>query len=369
MGQYRDRLMPLVTANISHVALAGIKALVESGKYLSFENFLEIAAFNQLALEKSGGADLKGVAATSRLGGTNEKKLALSRPKRRSAGRIKRQVYVLDKQQQESFEPIVAPFEKVKTNSPLPAPPAASSLESFEHQRIFGLVNRLLPLKLVCRWVLRNASSRSMWPGLSEINEALANDTARLGSLLELQDISKARKRDDCRATGLPRQGNAPSKDRFLGQFVARVTRSGHVFPGAVCQYGLATISVEALGLSSAGMIFAQIENPILDGRLDASEAGMSNEETQFLLRHIKETVPQEQADIDAILRAIASGSSTPTSLTQAVRPFFPAEWNDGEMQTHVSGLIGRMSELNLLHRRWHGRHVEYELRVAQQAS
>jgi hypothetical protein len=270
-------------------------------------------------------------------------------------------VYLIDQPQQvEDIERVIKPFTKQHSNGSVMPLPILSS--DSEESRIFGQVNRLFPLKIVCRWVMRASHSQNRWPSLSDIGEVLADDAARLGSLLEQHDISNDRKRDECLATGLPRRGNGPSKDRFLSQLVARVTRSGHIFPGAVCHYKLALIHGQSLALSEKGVSFALLDNPILDGHLESTNASLGGKEIQFLVRHISDLVPREQEDIEAVLRAVAAGSSSPQTLTSTLRAYLPSDWNVGEIQTHVSGLIARMSELNLLRRRWHGRNVEYEL-------
>lgn len=357
--------MPLVAVNLSQAALSGIKDLIDAEKYASLESFVEVAAFNQLALERSGGAQLKnsGLTVTGapkpREGKANA---GAARKKRSTIGKVERQVYLLDRPDQvEEVEVVLRPFGKVSSTA---APPRPLPMMSGEDQGdyIFGQVNRLFPMKLVCRWVMRASHSRHQWPSLSEVSEALAGDAARLGSLLEQHDLAKDRKRDDCLATGLPRRGNGPSKDRFLSQFVARVTRGGHIFPGAICQYRLASIQDQTLALSQKGIDFALLASPLLDGGLNASPTALSGEETNFLLGHILECVAQEQSDIQAVIGAVATGASTPPSLTSTLRAYLPSDWNDGEIQTHVSGLVARMSELGLLRRRWHGRHVEYEL-------
>lgn len=361
--------MPLVAVNLPHALMAGIKTLIDSGKYLSLESFIEVAAFNQLALEKSeaGNALTHEVASTSSAEGA---KKSASPPKRRaSTGRIPRQVYVLDKPNSvEDFGAGVRSFAKVVSREGAPRPVSVIG-GGAEDARIFGQVNRLLPLKLVCRWVMKNAQSQNQWPLLPEISEALADDAARLGSLLEQQDIAKERKRDECLATGLPRRANGPSKDRFVSQFIARVTRGGHVFPGAVCQYKLASIQGQNLVLAPQGVNFAILENPILDATFSASDTALNEEEIKFLVHHVAASVPQEQADIQAVLTAIGTGASTPQPLISALRSYLPQDWNEGDIQTHVSGLIARMSELNLLRRRWHGRHVEYEIAKEQAQS
>src|SRR6476661_4482222 len=50
--QGEEKTMPLVAINLSDTLMDQIKPLVEKGQYKSFEAFLEIAAFNQLALER-----------------------------------------------------------------------------------------------------------------------------------------------------------------------------------------------------------------------------------------------------------------------------------------------------------------------------
>jgi hypothetical protein len=357
--------MPLVAVNLSQAVLSLMKELIDAGKYASLESFIEVASFNQLALERSGGAQLKNSGLTvTGAPKASERKTAASAPqkKRSTIGKIERQVYLLDRPDQaEDVEVVLTPFRKVASTGAAPKPlPMMSREEQGDH--IFGQVNRLFPMKLVCRWVMRASHSHHQWPSLSEVSEALADDAARLGSLLEQQDLAKDRKRDDCLATGLPRRANGPSKDRFLSQFVARVTRGGHIFPGAMGQYRLASIQDQTLALSQRGIDFALIDNPLLDGGLNTSPTALSDEETKFLFAHILEWVGQEQSDIQAVIGAIATGSSTPPSLTTALRAYLPSDWNDGEIQTHVSGLIARMSELGLVRRRWHGRHVEYEL-------
>lgn len=359
--------MPLVAVNLSQAVLSGIKQCIDSGKYQSLESFVEVASFNQLALERSGGAELQHgvVTVTSpREAKTNEGKAAASalQKKRSTVGKVERQVYLLDRvDQAEDVDAVLRPFKKVASAGAPPRPLAAMG-KGEQGDHIFGQVNRLFPMKLVCRWLMRASQSRQQWPSLSEISEALADDAARLGSLLEQQDLAKDRKRDECLATGLPRRANGPSKDRFLSQFIARVTRGGHIFPGAMSQYRLASVESQTLALSQRGIEFALLDNPLLDGGLSMSPTALSDQESKFLLTHILEWVGQEQLDIQAVIGAIATGSSTPPSLIASLRAYLPSDWNDGEIQTHVSGLIARMSELSLLRRRWHGRHVEYEL-------
>jgi hypothetical protein len=74
------------------------------------------------------------------------------------------------------------------------------------------------------------------------------------------------------------------------------------------------------------------------------------------------EWVPAERDDMRVVLQAILGGKTTPTQLTEAVRPKFPADWSESVFQTHLSGLIARLGEIRLLRRSWQGRNVNYQL-------
>jgi hypothetical protein len=111
-------------------------------------------------------------------------------------------------------------------------------------------------LKLACRWLSTAAASEGKWPRYDAISDRLADDAATIGTLLEQVDAEANRKRDDMLATGLPRRGNSASRDRFLSQFLARITRAGDIFPGAIWQYELATFDDSVICLTDRGQKF-----------------------------------------------------------------------------------------------------------------
>jgi len=235
------------------------------------------------------------------------------------------------------------------------------------NDRVFGQVNRLFPLKLACRWIAARTFSKQSddtqdWPSYPLISDTLADDAATLGSLLEKSDIAAGRKRDEQLATGLPRRGNSASRDRFLGQFIARITRAGEIYSGALCHYVLARFKHDVIALTEQGVLFAEIKNPILDSADLTSKTALSAEETDFLTRQILKLVPPERDDMRIVLSAIAEGKVRPNDLIEAIRPLFPSNWTDSMVLTHISGLVARLSDLELIARRWQGRQVEYEL-------
>src|ERR1700741_429346 len=118
--------MPFLAVNLSQAVINGIKELIDSGKYESLESFIEVASFNQLALERSRGSQLlnSGLTGTAAPKGRERKKAAAASPKRRSTvGKIERQVYLLDRPDvADDVEDVLRPFNKVLSKEAAPKP-------------------------------------------------------------------------------------------------------------------------------------------------------------------------------------------------------------------------------------------------------
>ena len=367
--------MPVIAVNLSQKTYTDIMALVTKGVYSGPEQFLEIAAFNQLALERGMTPEelVKGiyrpadVAERSHSDVSSDRSAEPRRHARRVAPRaaksatktvatgVKRRapVELLDAEITDALSRFYRPAES-STLVPCDEVPTAGS------SRIWGQVNRLFPLKAACRWIVNAAAMNEHWPDLHFVMEGLAPDAAVLGSSLERRDGDAGRKREEMLGTGLPRKGNLQSSDRYLTQFIARVTRSGAIYPGAISDYGLACVLQERVILTAAGMELALLENPILDG--DAATVTLSADERTFLLHHISEYVSSEKYDFNVVLQTIAGGNSTPSRLMTSARSHFPAEWTDVVFRTHVYGVLARLSELGLIAKQWQGRMVEYQV-------
>ena len=366
--------MPLLAINLSDTLFDQIKPLVEKGLYKSFESYLEIAAFNQLAMERGvtpteivqrghrqirekEQADGVKAPAPKRPEPTPKPKIETVRSVIEPVARVNMVIEapVSEADYEETFKHLAVPDAKQGPD------PAAAALDKSQG-RVFGQVNRLLPLKLACRWLANAASREGHWPRYELISDKLADDAGNIGSLLERWDTENERKRDELLSTGLPRRGNSASRDRFLSQFLARVTRSGEIYPATICQYHLARFDNSAIALTEHGVAFSSLTNPILDKRDKKATATLASEESAFLASHIHEWVATERDDMRVILQAVAEGSKTPSDLTEAIRNRFPPEWSDSVFQTYTSGLVSRLGDLRLLKRAWQGRNVNYEL-------
>ncbi len=379
--------MPVVAVNLPATAFREITELVARGEYASPESFLTTAAFNQLALERGAkpaalmppvkedlsptpppvgrlvaaeGVVVQGVEAIPRTLRVKERapaaaREALSRlPRGRSHGGT-------DSQASELRERLALPSEGLPYARPL----AHESSGGTAAERVWGQVNRLFPIKFAVRWLAqlgweRLGDQAGRWLGLADVQERIARDAALMGSYLEKADQQAGRQRDEQLATGLPRLGNSASQDRFVSQIIARTTRSGDVYPGAIYQYGLAEFDDGHIGLTKEGMQLAALRNPILD---EADEAGALLEpERDFFLFLTRQYLQGEARELRRVLRSVLDGHATPDSLHAAVRPTLPDEWTAVMARTHITGLVSRAAELGLLLRRWLGRNVSYEV-------
>ena len=374
--------MPVIAVNLSDKLIQDIRVLVEKGLYVSLESFVEIGAINQMALERGAtpvdilekghrtATDTPRPKASAKSPATaSAKTIAVkTSAKKRTAGdekmgKLVAAEPVTSEDAADMFKRLERPvIEKLPAPWPMPAKPEPG-------ERIFGQVNRLFPVKFVCRWLANNAGVDHQWPKFTAISSSLADDAGTLGSLLDQLDQKQARERGGEMATALPRRKNNASLDRFLSQFIARITRSSDIAPGAACQYALARFEDASLTLTEQGVEFAGLDNPILDTQDDNAITTLSDAEAAFLIAHIRHWVPTEWSDLKTVLLAVQSGKATPTDVGEAVRSVLPEGWSESMVQTHVSGVIARLGDIRLLRRTWQGRNVRYELGESAQVA
>lgn len=350
--------MPVVVVNLSIKTFAAISGLVESGRYSSPADFLELAAANQLELEKQhrGGPRLAEKSISSRSRGRPAKRSPRQAPSTRVGARPRSngpgplpEVEVAD---------AMARLALTRLET-VPKPPVREA--SIPEGWIWGQVNRILPLKLALRWIASRAITVGKWESITTLLEPLGADAATIGSALEAADADADRSRDELLATGLPRRGNTLSEDRFLSQYLARTTRKGETHPGAAVQYGLAAIGADEYALTAVGLEFAELRNPVIDGGIDSATETLSVAEREFFVRRVVPAVSGELDDYEIILGLIVDGKNTPTDQIEKLSTTLPRDWSETMIRTHVTGVVARMVDLGLLRRQWQGRHVLYE--------
>lgn len=358
--------MPTLRIEIVNLIYSQIMDLVQAGKYANPEQFFEVAAFNQFSLEKHekpqeqsslikksdkelpiAFLDQKDPKDVLSNGGHRRKRVAMKSIKRTNNINI------------EEVERFLAIMRLSQNNVQLPA--LIEGAPQPEEQRIWGQVNRFFPLKLIARYLLKIHEGENEWKEVDRLVVNLNPFVATYGTYLESKDNSIGRVKDATFSAGLSKVGNPSSEDRFQSQYIARITRGGVIYPGAICQYALATFQADRLALTTQGAKFALLNNPLIDGG-EQQPASLSIDEKQFLIAHVKNYVPAERNDMAKVLTAISEGATSPEKLFEAISKNTPDQWSIQMKKTHVSGLVARLNDLGLIEKQRTGKNVAYRL-------
>jgi Arc/MetJ-type ribon-helix-helix transcriptional regulator len=247
-------------------------------------------------------------------------------------------------------------------------------LERLDDGPLWGQYNRVFPAKIVVRRLAnmvqgQNESGSPSGDGLRWIElDHFQDDAAQLarnyGLTIREFDQKKSRGRGEKVASGLP-TGDDPdkSKDRFETHFIGYSDRN-HNLTGAPPHLHFVDISdedVSRIGITDAGLAFAELHNPLLDDGPDADEP-LSAEERSFYLDHSKENLDGEYAAMVKAALAVNDGNNRPTSLTEHIAEL-NTDWSQSQADTMRSGLVSRMYELGLISRERVGqRGIAYNL-------
>lgn len=326
-----------IVADVAEYLVQGARELIEGGRYQDLSSFVAASMENQLTLE---GTPF-GTGAQSSV---------------RAPARVK-----------PSGEPSMLPLRGLE----LPAK-EVPTLESRSRpgdtpveQWLWGYINRVLPVKVAVRLLAnRLGPARSLVP--LHLFKAEAAETARvLGLRLMSNDDEHGRRRGERLSEGLPvAEDEDASLSRYASNFVGYERKRDGVFFGGLFELKLGDAGEVrgelGVGLTEAGLCFAQIANPILDN-WDTSSS-LSEEEIEFYLSHIRASVPGEAFAIELILTLMSEGVDTRGKLSEQVTKRLELEWTDTVASIQVAGATARMSELGLVDRMRDGQGVVYRI-------
>lgn len=364
MMGYEGSTMKLVV-DLPKSLVAEIRDAVDQGGYEDARDFVETAIENQLEMEAEHGsegiitldeaiedldsdADSGDYQQLSEQSTESEGAPSSSRTSFRSTSEGEG----LDQSDYDEIRPIDTPSDDRVSSGPL-----------------WGQYNRIFPVKFVVR-KLALAVSRSDQPeeaawttSFDTFQTNVAEAAREFGMELERDDDRNSRKRGEKFSAGFPTgEDEEKSLDRFQSHFVATLDTGGNISGApAVLRYVNVDPESREIGLTDAGIEFAALENPLLDGQLDASTP-LSTDEQSAYLNHVKTIIPAEYEAMQHAAEAIATGTDRPTSLTEAVAELDP-DWSNAQASTTRSGLVSRMYELGLVTRTRVGqRGIKYEL-------
>lgn len=331
--------------DLSQRQAAKIQHYLDSGEYISINQFIITAVENQFGLEDNQ-LDQVGIPATLESIHTISNPLKIN--KVLEAYRIS---------DMDNFYAAIDPptFEQtVLSTQKLPE----------KDTWIWGQINKIFPVKLGLRVLQKNlGQKRSM--DLNEFLETAAYEVAEIGNIIREYEKKNNKERNEKISAGLPQSSDEKSQTRYKFQFLA-YQRKDDLLDGAMAILKFCNLEKKNgktfIGLTDAGAKFSNELNPVLDkGDLDNS---LSDQEIEFYLNHIKKHIINEANAIKWLLTKINSGINERNKLNQELRKDYGSKWNATEVviNTQRSGLTARVFELGLLEKEKHGIYVSYKI-------
>jgi hypothetical protein len=246
---------------------------------------------------------------------------------------------------------------------------------------LWGQYNKIFPAKLVVRRLAnviheQNDDGTSTpqngirWIDLEQFRKETGELARNYGLQIKEFDDKKSRGRGEKLSSGLPTgEDKEKSVGRFQTHFVGR-TKQDRSLAGAAPSLLLVDITdedVRRIGITEAGLAFAEMYNPLLDMGPDADEP-LSADERDFYMDHVRQDLPAEHEAMVTAAAAIADGSDRPDELTDRIARL-QESWSESKANTMRSGIVSRMHELGLIERERVGqRGIAYTLTESGEA-
>lgn len=351
-AEYERKSVKLVV-DLPESLIGRIKQAVNEGGYENAREFVATAIENQLELEESGEEEFK----------TLDEAIA----------DIDTNADDTDEQGQEADDIGTDGLGQREYDT---VPTVGSpDTDRLENRPLWGQYNRVFPVKLVVRR-LANVIHEQNKDGTATPQDSLkwidfdqfSEETARLARNYGLQikefDEQKSRGQGHKLSAGLPTGENTEkSIGRFQTHFIGKSKQGGNLGGAApnLLFVDITDEDVSRIGLTEAGLEFAELYNPLLDMGPDAHDP-LSNDERDFYMTHIRNELAEEFGAMTAVVEAIKNGVNRPDGLTERVAEMNDS-WSESQASTIRSGLVSRMHELGLVTRERVGqRGIAYKL-------
>jgi hypothetical protein len=237
-----------------------------------------------------------------------------------------------------------------------------------EEIMVWGQINKIFPVKFLLRYFL---TFRKSEVDLEDFRNKAQEAAWLFGCYLRDLDGEAHKLRDEKLSIAFPSgTGNLArqrTQKRFGKNYIGYIRRSG-IMSGALLEMRFAGIKKKGkksfIGLTEAGLAFAKLPNPIIDGN---GERALSEEEARFYTEHCRKNLSGEYAAMKEMAQMINKRQGSTDELTAMVRERMGKEDSDGVRQhnyivTMRSGMISRMFELGFIKKSRKGYHVRYEL-------
>lgn len=238
---------------------------------------------------------------------------------------------------------------------------------------LWGQYNRIFPVKLALRALANEIHHQAVtgisydtdeWVSLNSFSNGTAEIAREFGLRVKQEDNNQSRGQGQKLSAALP-VGNDPgkSKERYRTHFVGYAEQGGDLTGAAphLLFINIPEDSPDSVGITQAGLEFAEMWNPLIDGDVTADRP-LSDDEVSYYIEHVRNNLPEEFEAMLFTARAIRDGDNRPESLSSRVATI-NEDWSTAQSSTIRSGLVSRMYELGLVRRERVGqRGVAYRL-------
>lgn len=345
--------MARILIDIDEALLRDLMALVKKGRYEDMDQLMEVAATNQLKLEKTttGFIELP----------KRAKRNSSNSPREERGGRAE----IASGAPHQEFELTTTFLQGPTGDRKTVAAPSTRDLlfpnyTNLEDIFTWGQYNRILPVKVGLR-VLDNMLSEhpALLDGfevldLAEYHKQAAATAREFGLYVKNMDDTKGNKRTMRLSNGLPiGPDEVKSSSRYINHFLAKRRKKDSVLDGFEARLGLVNIvetepGTYCIGITEEGLKFSRIDNVLFEGH--ESDWPLSRDEIAFYLKHVIDFVPEEKATLQEVLILINRGdSSTATIDTHLAAMHKNLGWTGPMVVTNRAGTLSRLWELRLI--------------------
>lgn len=309
--------MAVYLVDVTPDQIERVDALVKAGAFRDVEQFIAVAIRNQIAYESS----------EADPGLRKHGAQPLESASNRSRDRI------------EAFSRVdLAESAEASRGAPSPS-------------LLWGQYYRFLPLKAVLRVAVGRFRGEEF-----PLDELVDVVQLHIMSLVRHIEMKAAHAYPHIKLhVGFPssKRDMTKSMDRFVAQYVGRFS-SKHQLTGFPSVMGFLSGEPGNGGnvrLTREGLKFACLPNPVLD--VHADERPLGEVETDFVLRHISESMPGEATHVREVCRLIGAGAVDPSTLDGALSGFYDSTYRRNastkELSLMRSGCISRLTELGVV--------------------
>jgi len=240
--------------------------------------------------------------------------------------------------------------------------------ESLVGTILWGQFYRFLPIKPALRVLAR--SSTTELPILSAFKEKACLVAEAFGTILRESDRVRGKKLGEKLSTSFP-ESVPKSRRRYQDQYLAYVRPSDRRLDGMCARLKFINIVSQGdelrIGITPAGLEYASLPNPIVDG-IEGATAPLTRNESLLLIGHIASKLPEELRHMHAMVALIGQGVGTRERLNEKMGEYYASyydhegTWTAALVNTMRAGVQSRLFELGLVERSKTGRGVSYTL-------